>query len=103
MSPVLRTVVFTIFVPGFWTILVPYWVAGRGVGLDLRDGAVAGWLLVAAGAALDLNRAFRRVAFRGKGPPAPIDLPTRLGAEAPLPPRRIPGSGRSSSACRAGR
>jgi len=30
-------------------------VVGRGVRLDLRDGAVAGWLLVAAGAALYLT------------------------------------------------
>src|SRR5712664_3141630 len=83
MSPVLRTVVFTIFVPGFWTILVPYWVVGRGVRLDLRDGAVAGWLLVAAGAALYLTCAFWGFALRGKGTPAPIDPPKKLVAEGP--------------------
>src|SRR5258708_31510852 len=83
MSPVLRTVVFTIFVPGFWTILVPYWVVGRGVRLDLRDGAVAGWLLVAAGAALYLICAFWGFALRGKGTPAPIDPPKRLVMAGP--------------------
>jgi hypothetical protein len=95
MSPVLRTVVFTIFVPGFWTILVPYWVVGRGVRLDLRDGAVAGWLLVAAGAALYLTCAFWGFALRGKGTPAPIDPPKRLVVEARIASCGIPCIGAS--------
>ena len=83
MSPVLRTLVFTVSVPGFWTILVPYWVAGRGARLDLRGAAVAGWLLVATGAALYLTCAFWGFALRGKGTPAPIDPPKRLVVEGP--------------------
>lgn len=83
MSPFLRTLVFTIFVPGFWTVLVPYWVAGRGARLDLRPAAVAGWILVAAGVALYLACAFWGFALRGKGTPAPIDPPKRLVAEGP--------------------
>src|SRR5260221_9597741 len=90
MSPVLRTVVFTIFVPGFWTILVPYWVVGRGVRLDLRDGAVAGWLLVATGAALYLICALWGFALRGKGTPAPIDPPKRRVMEGPYCSVRTP-------------
>src|ERR1700736_6756018 len=83
MSPVLRTLVFTVFVPGFWTILVPYWVAGRGARLDLRGVVGAGWLLVAAGAALYLTCAFWGFAQRGKGTPAPIDPPKKLVVEGP--------------------
>src|SRR5258708_20174204 len=71
------------FVMVFWTILVPYLVVCRGVRLDLRDGAVAGWLLVAAGAALYLICAFWGFALRGKGTPAPIDPPKRLVMEGP--------------------
>jgi protein-S-isoprenylcysteine O-methyltransferase Ste14 len=83
MSPVLRTLVFTVFVPGFWTILVPYWVVGRGKRTDLPGAAVAGWLLVATGAALYLTCAFWGFALRGKGTPAPIDPPKRLVVEGP--------------------
>ena len=50
MSPLLRTLVLTIIVPGFWTVLVPYWVIGRGARPDLRGAGAAGLLL--AGVAL---------------------------------------------------
>ena len=83
MSPFLRTLVFTIFVPGFWTVLVPYWVVGRGARLDLRPAAVAGWILVGAGVVLYIVCAFWGFALRGKGTPAPIDPPKRLVAEGP--------------------
>ena len=83
MSPFLRTLVFTIFVPGFWTVLVPYWVVGRGARVDLRPAAVAGWILAGAGVALYFACAFWGFALRGKGTPAPIDPPKRLVAEGP--------------------
>ena len=83
MSPFLRTLVFTIFVPGFWTVLVPYWVVGRGARLDVSRARVAGWLLVAAGVALYLTCAFWAFALRGKGTPAPIDPPKTLVVEGP--------------------
>ena len=83
MSPFLRTLVFTIFVPGFWTVLVPYWVVGRGARVDLRRAAVAGWILAGAGVALYFACAFWGFALRGKGTPAPIDPPKRLVAEGP--------------------
>lgn len=41
MSPVIRTVIFTGFVLGFWTVAVPYWLLPRGARPDLR-GAGAG-------------------------------------------------------------
>jgi protein-S-isoprenylcysteine O-methyltransferase Ste14 len=83
MSPFLRTLVFTVFVPGFWTVLVPYWIVGRRARLDLRGTGIAGWLLVAVGVALYLTCAFWGFAFRGKGTPAPIDPPKKLVVEGP--------------------
>lgn len=83
MSPVLRTLVFTIFVPGFWTVLVPYWVVRRHAPLEVSGAAIAGWLLAAAGVALYLVCAFWGFALRGQGTPAPIDPPKRLVVEGP--------------------
>jgi protein-S-isoprenylcysteine O-methyltransferase Ste14 len=83
MHPFLRTLIFTIFVPGFWTALVPYWLVGRHPRLDLRHTAIAGWLLVVAGVALYLACAFWGFALRGGGTPAPIDPPKRLVVEGP--------------------
>src|SRR5712692_1253769 len=65
MSPVLRTLIFTIIVPGFWTIVMPY------------------GLLIAAGIALYLACAFWGFALRGKGTPLPLDPPKKLVAEGP--------------------
>ncbi len=83
MSPFFRTLIFTIIVPGFWTVLVPYWVVGRAARLELRGAAVAGGLLVVAGVALYLTCAFWGFALRGKGTPAPIDPPRKLVVEGP--------------------
>ncbi|HWW17476.1 MAG TPA: isoprenylcysteine carboxylmethyltransferase family protein [Candidatus Saccharimonadales bacterium] len=83
MSPFLRTIVFTVFVPGFWTVLVPYWIVGRRARLDLSGAGIAGWLLVAVGVALYLTCAFWGFALRGKGTPAPIDPPKKLVVQGP--------------------
>jgi protein-S-isoprenylcysteine O-methyltransferase Ste14 len=83
MSPFLRTLVFTVFVPGFWTVLVPYWVVGRRAQLDLRGAGAVGCVLVVAGVALYLMCAFWGFALRGKGTPAPIDPPKQLVMEGP--------------------
>jgi protein-S-isoprenylcysteine O-methyltransferase Ste14 len=83
MSPSFRTLIFTIIAPGFWTVLVPYWVLGRGARLELRGAAVAGGLLVVAGVALYLMCAFWGFALHGKGTPAPFDPPTKLVVEGP--------------------
>src|SRR5260370_3685412 len=82
MSPFFRTLIFTIIVPGFWTVLVPYWVLGRGARLELRGAAGAGGVLVVAGVALYLTCAFSGFALRGKANPAPFDPPTNPLAEA---------------------
>lgn len=83
MSPFFRTLIFTIFVPGLWTVLVPYWVIGRGTRLGLGGTTIVGGLLVVAGVALYLMCAFWGFALRGKGTPAPIDPPKKLVVEGP--------------------
>src|SRR5262249_42394884 len=84
MSPVLRTLIFTVVVPAFWTVWLPYWwVVRRGARPDLSLASVPGWLLIVAGAGLYLVCAFWGFAFRGKGTPAPIDPPKKLVVEGP--------------------
>ncbi len=68
MSPFIRTLIFTIIVPGFWTVAMPYWILPRGVRL---------------GVALYVATAFWGFALRGKGTPAPIDPPKTLVVEGP--------------------
>jgi len=83
MSPILRTLIFTVFVPGFWTVLMPYWLLPRGVPPDVRGAGTAGWLLIAAGIALYCACAFWGFAVRGKGTPLPLDPPKNLVVEGP--------------------
>lgn len=83
MSPFLRTLVFTVVVPGFWTALVPYWVVGRRLQLNWSGAAVAGGLLVAAGVGLYLMCAFWEFALRGSGTPAVFDPPKELVVQGP--------------------
>jgi len=83
MSPFLRTLIFTIIVPGFWTVAMPYWMLPRGVRLELRGASLLGLPLIAAGAALYVATAFWGFALRGKGTPAPIDPPKKLVLEGP--------------------
>jgi len=83
MSPVFRTLIFTIFVPGFWTIMMPYWLLPRGTRPNLRGAGAAGWLLIAAGIAFYFACAFWGFALRGKGTPLPIDPPKKLVVEGP--------------------
>ena len=79
MSPFIRTLIFTIIVPGFWTVLLPWWIARRAnVILHFDFLADLGYLLVLCGAALYLVCAFWGFALRGGGTPAPIDPPKKL-------------------------
>jgi protein-S-isoprenylcysteine O-methyltransferase Ste14 len=87
MSPLLRTLLFTIVAPGFWTVLLPYFVLRRAarpafVGTAMV-WAVCGYALIAAGVVLYLACAFWAFALRGLGTPAPIDPPKRLIVEGP--------------------
>jgi protein-S-isoprenylcysteine O-methyltransferase Ste14 len=83
MSPVIRTLIFTIFIPGFWTVMMPYWILPRGARPDWRGAGAAGWLLVAAGIALYFACAFWGFAVRGKGTPLPADPPKKLVVVGP--------------------
>ena len=83
MSPFIRTLIFTIIVPGFWTVAMPYWMLPRGVRLELRAASLLGLPLIAAGVALYVATAFWGFALRGKGTPAPIDPPKKLVVEGP--------------------
>jgi protein-S-isoprenylcysteine O-methyltransferase Ste14 len=83
MSPIIRTLIFTVFVPGFWTVLMPYWMLPHGVWPDVRGACAAGWLLIAEGIALYFACAFWGFAVRGKGTPLPLDPPKKLVVEGP--------------------
>lgn len=80
MNVLLRTFLFTIFVPGAVTILVPYLILPRGSRWSLGVRGIAGLILVAAGAVIYLWCAFWAFAQTGGGTPAPIDPPRRLVA-----------------------
>jgi len=83
MSPIIRTLIFTVFVPGFWTVLMPYWLLPQGVRPDVRRTGAAGCLLMAVGIALYFACAFWGFAVRGKGTPLPLDPPKKLVVEGP--------------------
>jgi protein-S-isoprenylcysteine O-methyltransferase Ste14 len=83
MSPVFRTLIFTVIAPGFWTVVLPYWLLPRGTRPDVRGSGAVGWLLVAAGIALYFACAFWGFAVRGKGTPLPLDPPKKLVADGP--------------------
>lgn len=83
MSPVVRTVIFTMIVPGFWTVVVPYLVVPSGAGVNVRGVGMIGILLIVAGVALYITTAFWGFAMRGHGTPAPIDPPKKLVVAGP--------------------
>jgi protein-S-isoprenylcysteine O-methyltransferase Ste14 len=83
MSPVIRTLIFTIFIPGFWTVMMPYWLLPHPVRPAFSRAGAAGWLLVAAGIALYLACAIWGFALRGKGTPLPMDPPKKLVVVGP--------------------
>ena len=83
MSPVIRTLIFTVIVPGFWTVMMPYWLLPSGVRPDMRGVGATGWLPIAAGIALYFACAFWGFAVRGRGTPLPLDPPKKLVVEGP--------------------
>src|SRR5713226_190272 len=83
MSPVIRTLIFTVFVPGFWTLMMPYWLLPRGARPALSGAGATGWLLIAAGIALYFACAFWGFAAGGQGTPLPMDPPKKLVVEGP--------------------
>jgi protein-S-isoprenylcysteine O-methyltransferase Ste14 len=83
MSPLVRTLIFTIFVPGFWTILLPYWILPEEARPALHGAGAAGSILMAVGAVIYFLCAFWGFALRGQGTPAPIDPPKKLVVQGP--------------------
>jgi protein-S-isoprenylcysteine O-methyltransferase Ste14 len=83
MSSFLRTLIFTILVPGFWTVAMPYWLLPRGTRLDLHGAGAAGILFIAVGIAIYFACAFWGFALRDKGTPAIFDPPKKLVEEGP--------------------
>ena len=78
--PVLKTVIFTILVPGFFGGVLPYLLgssSGQGAGDAARGWRVLGLVPVALGA-LGYLWCAAEFALRGKGTPAPIDPPKLL-------------------------
>jgi protein-S-isoprenylcysteine O-methyltransferase Ste14 len=76
LAPVLKTILFTIFVPGTVALLVPRWMVG---GFHNSDRGLLSWLgvvVIAAGAAIYFRCAWE-FAVRGLGTPAPI-VPTKF-------------------------
>jgi protein-S-isoprenylcysteine O-methyltransferase Ste14 len=73
-----KTLIFTILVPGMVAVAVPYWLLGSGARPDSSWWPV-GVLLIAPGVALYLSCAWAFVTA-GQGTPAPIDPPRRLVA-----------------------
>lgn len=81
----LRTLLFTVVVPGTVAVYVPWWILGSRGGLQqARLGLVglAGLALLTAGVATYLRCAWD-FTFAGRGTPAPIDPPRELVVRGP--------------------
>ena len=76
MSPLLKTALFTLVVPGSAAVLVPLLVAGDRA-TAVGAAGVLGLLLLAIGAILYLRSAWDFASF-GRGTPAITDAPERL-------------------------
>ena len=75
LGPILNTILFTIFVPGTVTVLIPSWLLGGYPRLESGVLTGLGLLIVVLGAAIYFRCAWE-FAVRGLGTPAPI-APTR--------------------------
>ena len=76
----LKTLIFTMMVPGTVTVFIPYWLVQQDIrwfSLDIGAVRFLGVLLILAGAATYLWCAWD-FTFTGRGTPAPIDPPKEL-------------------------
>jgi protein-S-isoprenylcysteine O-methyltransferase Ste14 len=76
LGPILKTMLFTIFVPGAVTVLIPFWLVG---GFSRPEAGPLTWLgvlICVVGAAIYFRCAWE-FAVRGWGTPAPI-APTKF-------------------------
>ena len=76
MSPLLKTALFTVVVPGSVAVLVPLLIAGDGAAA-VGATRVLGLLLLGLGGVLYLRSAWDFASF-GRGTPAITDAPKRL-------------------------
>lgn len=78
--PLVKTLIFTLIVPGTALVLIPYFLLTSGLNfieLNFNYFKYFGLLLIALGAIGYLSCAFN-FAIIGKGTPAPIDPPKKL-------------------------
>jgi protein-S-isoprenylcysteine O-methyltransferase Ste14 len=76
LGPILKTTLFTIFVPGTVAVVVPYWLLRGFPSPPSGPLTWAGILIILVGAAIYLRCAWE-FAVRGLGTPAPI-APTKF-------------------------
>jgi protein-S-isoprenylcysteine O-methyltransferase Ste14 len=77
LAPLLKTLLFTIFVPSFVAFWVPYQLAHPASKPPLDAMTIVGCLLTALGAAAYLSTAWN-FAYHGRGTPAITDPPRTL-------------------------
>ena len=80
--PLLKTLLFSILVPGTVVVLVPRWLLRGESTLQGGWTGAAGGLLLVCGAVLYLRCAWD-FAVRGRGTPAPVDPPRELVVSGP--------------------
>jgi protein-S-isoprenylcysteine O-methyltransferase Ste14 len=80
VGALLRTVVFTVFVPGTMAGLVPWWILPAGARWGSGLVGILALVLAAGGAAIYFWCAFWGFASYGHGTPLPLDPPKRLVA-----------------------
>jgi protein-S-isoprenylcysteine O-methyltransferase Ste14 len=76
LGPVIKTILFTIFVPGTVAVLLPWWIAAGFRNSGWRFATSVGVVVIALGAAIYFRCAWE-FAIRGLGTPAPI-APTKF-------------------------
>jgi len=77
MLPILKTLLFTVLVPGTVAVYVPYRIARPTRPIEVSALGVLGVLMFGCGALIYLSCAWH-FAWTGRGTPAPIDPPKVL-------------------------
>jgi protein-S-isoprenylcysteine O-methyltransferase Ste14 len=77
LGPLLKTLLFTILVPGTVAGYIPLFLLDRDLRVWKSPLAAIGWMLIVVGAGIYLVCAFD-FSVTGRGTPAPIDAPKRL-------------------------
>lgn len=80
MHVLVRTLIFTVLVPGTVTVALPYRLLPAGTEFSLRGYRLIGLILIAFGAGVYFWCA-GHFTFTGRGTPAPIDPPKTLVAK----------------------